>query len=329
MNDSAFHFQSLTPDLVHDAITQVGLYPESGLQPLNSYENRVYLFQSEDRQRYVIKFYRPNRWTPEQIHDEHALAFHLAAHEIPVIAPQRFDAESVFHIGQYQYALWRYEPGRPVELDNHNQLYDVGVELGRWHSTVSSFELSHRLAFTHDNKVHQQIAYLLAQNPWPESTKDKWHALLHSLDSKLEQPSLFNAAKIALHGDCHAGNILWRDQPSFVDLDDCFMGPAVQDLWMLLSGSEQEQRQQLDTILEGYESSTSFDARQLNYIDALRTIRLLNYVVWLHQRWADPAFQQAFPWFAQPEYWKQQLQTFNEQLQKLESGTNYSLSFNY
>lgn len=327
MNESAFHFQSLTPDLIHDAITQIGLYPESGLQPLNSYENRVYLFQSEDRQRYVIKFYRPTRWTDEQILDEHALAFYLAAHDIPVITPLKFGEHSLLNIQGYRYAVWPYQPGRSIELDNNNQLYEVGLQLGRWHALSASFPLKHRPVFSFENKVQQPITYLSAEQPWARKDEDHWTDLLAALQSELNLDSLFQTKAVALHGDCHAGNILWRDQPLFVDLDDCFLGPQIQDIWMLLSGDDSEQRQQLYTILDGYEESIELDEQQYLFIEPLRTIRLINYMVWLHQRRLDPAFQQAFPWFNQPEYWVKQSQQLEEQLKKLKTKP-FSLNFN-
>jgi len=327
LNESAFHFQSLTPDLIHDAITQIGLYPESGLQPLNSYENRVYLFQSEDRQRYVIKFYRPTRWTDEQIRDEHALAFYLAEHEIPVITPLKFGDHSLLNIQGYRYALWPYQPGRSIELDNNNQLYEVGMQLGRWHAASVSFPLTHRPVFSFENKVQHPIDYLETQRPWSNKNQHQWTDLLAALQSELNVDPLFHASSIALHGDCHAGNILWRDKPLFVDLDDCFLGPQIQDIWMLLSGDESEQRQQLYTILDGYEESMELDEQQYTFIEPLRTIRLLNYMVWLHQRWLDPAFQQAFPWFNQPEYWLKQQQQLEEQLKKLKTKP-FSMGFN-
>jgi len=327
LSESAFHFQSLTPDLIHDAITQIGLYPESGLQPLNSYENRVYLFQSEDRQRYVIKFYRPSRWTDEQIRDEHALAFYLAENDIPVITPLKFGDHSLLNIQGYRYALWPYQPGRSIELDNNNQLYEVGLQLGRWHAASASFPLQHRPVFSFENKVQQPIAYLNAQHPWASEDQHHWADLLAALQYELNFDPLFHTQSIALHGDCHAGNILWRDKPLFVDLDDCFLGPQIQDIWMLLSGDETEQRQQLYTILDGYEESMELDEQQYTFIEPLRTIRLINYMVWLHQRWHDTAFQQAFPWFNQSEYWLKQRQQLEEQLKKLKTKP-FSMSFN-
>jgi Ser/Thr protein kinase RdoA (MazF antagonist) len=314
-------FQTLTPELILSALAALKLYPESGLTPLNSYENRVYLFQAEDRQQYVIKFYRPQRWNGQQLQEEHALTQFLLEHDVPVLAPVVHQGTSLHQFDGFYYAVWPYRPGRAVELDNLSQLEAVGQALGRWHACSSAFNLSHRPAFNTVNRVQTPLQYLRQHRPWG-TTALPWDELLTRLQSQLEQHELFCAPQLALHGDCHAGNILWRDEPVLLDLDDCVMGPAMQDIWMLLSGDQQEQRQQLYTILDGYETFCEFDERQLGFIEPLRTLRMLNYLVWLHQRWDDPAFPQAFPWFNQQECWQNQYRILQEQAQLLERPSN-------
>lgn len=317
MQETSFQFQFLTPELIVSALAALGLYPESGLTPLNSYENRVYLFQAEDRQRYVVKFYRPQRWSQQQLREEHELTHFLLAHDVPVIAPVACNGHSLYQIDGFYYAVWPYRPGRALELDNTNQLEAVGHALGRWHACTASDTLQHRPEFNAVNRVITPINYLLQHQPWG-ATEFPWETLLVQLQQQLQTHALFSVPQLVLHGDCHAGNILWRDEPVLVDLDDCVMGPAMQDIWMLLSGDENEQRQQLYTILDGYETYCEFDERQLGFIEPLRTLRMLNYLVWLHRRWQDPAFPQAFPWFNQHDYWLGQFRMLTEQVRLLE-----------
>lgn len=319
MSNHSFQFQSLTPDTIHQAITQLGFYPESGLQPLNSYENRVYLFTSEDRQRYVVKFYRPERWSDEQIKEEHQFIQFLASHDIPVIAPFQRDGQTLFDCEGYRYALTPYKPGRAIELDNQHQLGEVGEAIGRFHAVSQNYQFKHRDTFTQKRRLNDPVQYLRAQQPWVSGEQETWSSLLHALENKINDAAVFKSELIALHGDCHAGNILWRDEPVFVDFDDACQGPAMQDLWMLLSGQADEQRQQLYLLLDGYEQYCEFDDSQFTQVEILRTLRQLNYMVWLHQRKDDPAFIQAFPWFYQPQYWQQQRQYLSEQLERLES----------
>ncbi|MBB6056414.1 serine/threonine protein kinase [Tolumonas osonensis] len=317
MQDASFQFQFLTPELIVSALAALNLYPESGLTPLNSYENRVYLFQAEDRQRYVVKFYRSQRWNLQQLQEEHELTQFLLAHDVPVIAPVVQNGYALHQVDGFYYAVWPYRPGRGLELDNMAQLEMVGQALGRWHARASNYTLQHRPEFNAINRVTTPINYLLQHQPWGTSALP-WDALLAQLQQQLQTHALFSASQLALHGDCHAGNILWRDEPVILDLDDCVMGPAMQDIWMLLSGDENEQRQQLYTILDGYETYCEFDERQLGFIEPLRTLRMLNYLVWLHRRWQDPAFPQAFPWFNQHDYWQNQFRMLTEQAQLLE-----------
>ncbi|WP_024871817.1 serine/threonine protein kinase [Tolumonas lignilytica] len=317
---SSFEFLSLTPELILSALGAVGLSPESGLTPLNSYENRVYLFQAEDRQRYVVKFYRPQRWNSLQLQEEHAFTQFLVAHDIPLIAPLILQGQSLHHIDGFYYAVWPYRAGRAIELDNMTQLEAVGQALGRWHACPADYQLQYRPAFDVSHRLSTPIHYLLQHQPWGRSVLP-WDDLLARLHQMLQSHAVFSAPQLALHGDCHAGNILWRDTPQLLDLDDCSMGPAMQDLWMLLSGDTHEQRQQLYTILDGYEMFCEFDERQFDFIEPLRTLRMINYLVWLHQRWQDPAFPQAFPWFNQPEFWQNQFRMLSEQAQLLEHPT--------
>lgn len=310
---SQFHFQQLTPDRMLDALAGVGLYPDTGLLPLNSYENRVYQFRNETGERLVVKFYRPERWTAEQIRQEHALAAFLADEEVPVAVPLPLDGDTLHRHGDYWFALWPSLGGRHLEPDNLDQLEAVGHQLGRWHAAASRFSLNARPRLDPRQSLPLALAQLAEAAPWPAGLADRLWLQLTRLVQQVGECWHEEWAPLALHGDCHLGNILWRDGPLFVDLDDCLEGPAVQDLWLLLSGDQAEQRLQLDTLLAGYEAFAEFDHRQLALIEPLRTQRQIQHLAWLARRWADPAFPAAFPWFATEDFWLQQLHQLAEQ----------------
>lgn len=316
---SAFHFANLTPDLILDALVSVGLYPESGLTPLNSYENRVYQFLGEDRRRYVVKFYRPERWSSSQILEEHQFTHYLSENDVNVAPPLEIAGSTLHAYAGYLFAIWPSVGGRHLEPDNLNQLEMVGHQLGLWHSLSPSQPLLVRGHFSHARFVAESVAQLLLHSPWPRTLGEEFAELLARLSTALQPFLAHPYPQIALHGDCHIGNILWRDGPMLVDLDDCLMGPAIQDLWMLLSGDEAEQRMQLDALLSGYEEFCVFDLGQLRLIEPLRTTRMIHHLAWLNRRWPDPAFPKAFPWFAEEEFWLNQRQQLEQQLERLKA----------
>ncbi|AXQ99274.1 serine/threonine protein kinase [Pseudoalteromonas piscicida] len=316
MND--FSFNALTPDLILDAIEALEIYPTTGLLALNSYENRVYQFGAEDGKRYVVKFYRPARWTDEQILEEHEFALAAKEAEVPVVAPLLITGRSLhFHEG-YRYTLFPSVGGRQFELDNLDHLEILGRYLGRLHC------LSAERAFEYRPELNTQRFFVDAQQALLKSQLVPSH--LHTpFVTILEQvinkaASKYRVAKtLRLHGDCHAGNLLWsRDQLMLVDLDDCQQGPAIQDLWMMLNGDRNEQLVQLDTLLTGYEEFMSFDSKELALIEPLRAMRMVNYMAWLAQRWQDPAFERNFSWFATDKYWEQQILALKEQFAALD-----------
>jgi Ser/Thr protein kinase RdoA (MazF antagonist) len=316
---SAFHFASLTPDLILDALGSVGLSLESGLTPLNSYENRVYQFLCEDKRRYVAKFYRPERWSQAQILEEHRLTQYLNDNDVNVAPPLLLGESTLHEHAGFLFAVWPSVGGRHLEPDNLEQLEMVGHQLGLWHSLSPAMPLLERGAYSHERFVAEPIMQLRKNIPWPRTLDGEFSQLLSTLSEAL-LPSLTEPCPyIPLHGDCHIGNILWRDGPMLVDLDDCLMGPAIQDLWMLLSGDEAEQRMQLDALLAGYEEFCEFDTRQLRLIEPLRTARMIHHLAWLNRRWPDPAFPRAFPWFAEEEFWLTQRQQLTQQIARLKA----------
>ncbi|NDO81665.1 stress response serine/threonine protein kinase YihE [Citrobacter sp. NCU1] len=318
MNDSAFTFQTLHPDTIVDALFEQGIRVDSGLTPLNSYENRVYQFQDEDRRRFVVKFYRPERWSVDQILEEHQFALELVNDEVPVAAPIVFNDQTLLNHEGFHYAIFPSVGGRQFEADNIDQMEAVGRYLGRLHQTgrkrpftsrptmgLEEYLIEPRKLFEDAPLIPsgQRGAFLKATDGLISAVAQRWHTRFDTL---------------RLHGDCHAGNILWRDGPLFVDLDDARNGPAVQDLWMLLNGDKAEQRMQLETIVEAYEEVSEFDTTELGLIEPLRAMRLVYYLAWLMRRWADPAFPKNFPWLIEEDYWLQQTATFIAQTKILQ-----------
>ncbi len=312
-----FNFSGLTPDLILNAVETTGIYPVSGLFPLNSYENRVYQFLAEDNRRYVVKFYRPQRWTDQQIQEEHDFTHELTEHEVPICAPLRFDNESLLNYQDFRFAVFPSVGGRQFEVDNLDQLEWMGRFIGRIHQVAARTGFSHRPALTLQSHLLEPREQLANSELVPESLKTAFFTILDVLYQKVQE-TYSDTNHIRLHGDCHPGNILWRDGPTFVDMDDCRSGPAIQDLWMMLSGDRNNQLLQLDTLVMAYEEFYEFDTSQLKLIEPLRAMRLVHYMAWLDKRWQDPAFPQAFPWFGSDKYWEQQILSLKEQVAALD-----------
>ncbi len=308
-----FDFSLLTPDLIIDGIESAGFEVASGLLALNSYENRVYQFNNFENQRFVTKFYRPQRWHKATIIEEHQFALELAEHELPVVAPLIIDQQTLFEHAGYYFAVFPCRGGRIFEVDNLEQLEWMGRFLGRIHAISASKKFQHRINLSTDTMLTQAHTIIIDSGFVPSHLQQAFFTILEQVIAIAA--SQYQVDKqIRLHGDCHAGNILWTDAgPHFVDLDDCLMGPAIQDIWMMLSGDRQQQLLQLDTLLSGYEEFYSFEAKQLNLIEPLRTMRMVNYIAWLCKRWQDPAFPHNFPWFNTEKYWEQQILILKEQ----------------
>lgn len=318
VEQSHFHFSEISPDLILDALMEAGIYPESGLTELNSYENRVYQFQDENRKRFVVKFYRPERWNRSQIQEEHDFTLELQDAELPVAAPLEFAGQTVLEFGGFMFAIFPSIGGRQYEADNLFQLEEVGRLLGRTHQIgkKSTFMFRPTLGVT---EYLDQPRQIMAQT---ELIAPKWkETFLESLDKLIAQvkkdwPVI--TSPLRLQGDCHPGNILWRDEAWLVDFDDARNGPAVQDLWMLLNGSRQEQVLQLDTLLEAYNEFCDFDLKELKLIEPLRAMRMVHYLGWIIRRWQDPAFPRAFSWIREDDFWQRQSIEFAQQLERLQ-----------
>ena len=314
---TAHPYSALTPDVVLDALDSVGYRGDGRLQALGSYENRVYQVWRDDAPPIVVKFYRPGRWSDAQIHEEHAFVTDLAAREIPVVAPLARDGVTLHAAEGFRFAVYPRCGGRAPEFENRATLEWMGRFLGRIHAVGAQTPFLHRPAI--DLQSHGLVPrdWLLAHDFVPVDLLPAWRAItsqaLEGVRHAYDRAG--SVTTLRLHGDCHAGNVLWQDDgPHFVDFDDARSGPAVQDLWMLLSGDRAAMSLQLGAVLDGYEDFAEFDPRELHLVEALRTLRLLHYSAWLAQRFDDPAFPAAFPWFNTQRYWQDRILELREQV---------------
>lgn len=326
MNDSApstvHPYEALTPDEVLNAVEAEGYFCDGRNLALNSYENRVYQVGLEDGQPLIAKFYRPNRWTRDQIQEEHDFCAELVENDLPVVPPMPdADGNTIRDHGGFMFALFERRGGHAPELDNLNNLEIMGRFLGRMHNVGYLKPFENRPAISIQTYALDSIEFLMGNQFIPMELETSYRTLTDDLVKIIEQRfAETHFETLRLHGDCHPGNVLWRDDiPNFVDFDDTRTGPAVQDLWMLLSGSERDQQQgQLNKILSGYQQFCRFNGAELNLVESLRTLRIMNYSAWLARRWEDPAFPHSFPWFNTQRYWSDHILTLREQLAALQ-----------
>lgn len=332
-------YAGLTPEVVLDALDAVGLRGDGRLIQLNSYENRVFQVFLEDGRVVVAKFYRPARWSDAQILEEHAFAAELAEHEVPLAAPwalsvdpRSLHADRLSSLGEtlaafatdagiYRFAVTERKAGRAPEVENPEVLEWIGRFIGRIHAVGATGRFAQRLTLSPAGHGHEPRDWLLAHDIVPPDALPAWRGMADAVLERVDT-AFAGAAPLRtlrLHGDCHLGNILWTAAgPHFVDLDDALTGPAVQDLWMLLSGSRADRQRQLGAVLDGYEQFMDFDRRELALIEPLRTLRIVHHSAWIARRWKDPAFPIAFPWFDSPAYWTEQATRLRDQLEAMD-----------
>ena len=315
-------YDRLTPDLVIEAVESLGHMSDGRILALNSYENRVYQVGLEDGPPLVAKFYRPGRWSDAAIREEHEFALELAAAEVPVVPPIVRDGRSLFELEEFRFAVFERKGGRWPELGNAQEREWIGRFLGRIHMVGRRTRFQHRGRIDVERMGEDSREYVLDEGWLPPHLEEAYDSLTSDLLDRVR--TAFESAmpaQLRLHGDCHRGNVLWTDDgPHFVDLDDCIMGPAIQDLWMLLSGSRAEMAEQMTQILEGYSQFSMFDYSELVLVESLRTLRMIHYAAWLARRWEDPAFPRAFPWFKAPRYWEEHVLQLREQLAAIDEG---------
>ena len=313
-----FFFQ-LGPELILDSVDRLGLKTTGRCLPLNSMENRVYEIETEDR--FVIgKFYRPGRWSKQQILEEHQFLLDLKEAEIPVIAPLQFDGETLFQLKEIQlyYSLFPKQGGRPPEEMNKEQLEIMGRNLARLHNIGASRTARHRLHLTPETFGRQNLDFIIKNNFVPSHLLEHYHSIGEQL-LKLITPLFSGIEYHRIHGDCHRGNILCRDNLFYlIDFDDMLVGPAVQDIWPLIPGVDQEAINSRNILLESYQSMRDFDYRSLRLIEPLRALRYIHFAAWIAARWEDPAFKNTFEFFSSERYWETLLNDLRTQFAEIQ-----------
>jgi Ser/Thr protein kinase RdoA (MazF antagonist) len=309
-------YYQLTPSTVIDAVESTGRLSDSRILALNSYENRVYQVGVEENSPVIAKFYRPDRWSDKQIIEDHQFSQELLDNEIPVVAPlQNQDGQTLFVHGPFRFCLYPRVGGHAPELDNLDTIYRLGQFMGRIHAVGGAHPFQHRVKFSIEHMIGNNTEFI-SKHFMPAELLPAYSSLIDDIVPTLQcfWATLDASSYIRLHGDCHGGNILWHDDsPTFVDFDDAMSGPAIQDLWMFLSGDRNSQLAQLSELAEGYDMFDSFPNKQLPLIETLRTMRIIYHSAWLARRWQDPAFKHSFPWFNTQRYWSDHILTLREQ----------------
>lgn len=314
---AALAFAGLQPEDIVATLSDLGFDCDGRFLALNSYENRVYQIGIENDRPVVAKFYRPGRWSDESIFEEHQFSIDLEAQEIPVVPPLEIQGSTLKHSGHYRLAVFPCRGGRSPDLDNYALLTQLGRLVARIHLEGELSSFAHRPRIDIDSYGVDSMGFLLENDFIPDDNYDAYESVaelvLDGVEASFERAG--DTREIRLHGDFHPGNVLVnRDRLHIVDLDDCRHGPAMQDLWMFLSGDRAEQTPQLEALLEGYQSFRRFDPRELHLIEALRSLRIMHYAAWLARRWEDPAFKIAFPWFDSARYWDDHILALREQV---------------
>jgi Ser/Thr protein kinase RdoA (MazF antagonist) len=322
-HEQSHYYQHLTPEVVLNAVEQQGFTPSGHLLALNSYENRVYQIGLEDNGFVIGKFYRQPRWSDAAILEEHQFSLELAAAEIPVIAPLKDDQQqTLFHFEGFRFALYPRCGGHRPELEQADSLEQIGRLLGRLHAIGREKPFQHRPELTVERFGRQAILNLRDSSLVPPEAEHNFFTAAETLLGAIEQQmqALGRFPFQRLHGDFHAGNLLQNPEGLFVvDLDDCLMGPVVQDLWLLLDGDVEVMKRQLDPLLRGYEMFNHFDISQFSLVECLRGLRLLHYNAWIAKRWDDPAFPLHFSWFSSPRHWEEQIIDLRQQLERVQN----------
>ena len=320
---STLAYLNLDPDQILTTLEALGFRCDGRFLTLNSYENRVYQVDIEDASPVIAKFYRPARWTDTAILEEHAFASELEQLDIPVVAPISSAGKTLHHSGPFRVSVSPRKGGRAPDLDDRDLMRQLGRLVARIHLAGESSEFEHRPSISVESYGYESVDYLLAEGFIPDEMAPVYEGIVtqvfDTIDDSFEKGDKIR--QIRLHGDFHPGNVLVNgDQLHIVDLDDCRSGPAVQDLWMFLSGDRSEQTPQLENLLEGYSEFREFDARELHIVEALRSLRILHYAAWIARRWEDPAFKTSFPWFDTPKYWDEHILSLREQIALMQEG---------
>ena len=313
-------FAELSPDKVIDAVESTGVLSDLRVFALNSYENRVYQIGIEEGEPIIAKFYRPERWSNEQIQEEHDFSQQLVEADIPVIPPiPDADGNTLRNYDGFRFSLYKRRGGYAPALDDMDSLYQLGQLLGRIHLVGASQDFRHRPSLDIDSFGRESADFVL-QEMMPKDLKPAYQPLAEQLLDNIQAVfDRISYTPIRVHGDCHVGNILCRDgEHHFVDLDDSRMAAAMQDIWMFVTGDKFEQAKGLAELVDGYDEFYQFEPKQIALLEPLRTLRLMHHAAWLGRRWQDPAFPMAFPWFNTANYWSSHILELKEQLSALD-----------
>jgi Ser/Thr protein kinase RdoA (MazF antagonist) len=325
-------FESLTPNVILDALGALDLEADGRLSALSSYENRVYVVMLESGESVVAKFYRPRRWSKEQIMEEHEFALDLLSAEVPIVAPLALRGETLHSTQQlgvecsvdFLFSVSPKRGGRAPELDDPETLNWLGRYMARIHNTGQTRPFVHRERLNIETMGEDSVRAVIKHGSIPDNYKGRWLNQCETALNMVGQSALKQTQSLRIHGDCHSGNILWTPielkdgGPHFVDLDDAKMGPAIQDLWMMLSGDRAQRNYQLCALLDGYTSLRDFNTQELQLIEPLRTLRMIHYSSWLCKRADDPSFAINFPWFWSAQYWQTQIDELSEQIEAMQ-----------
>ncbi len=308
-------FARLSPDLIMDAIESLGYQCDARILELNSYENRVFQIGLEQAEPIIAKFYRANRWTDEMIREEHDFTLQLADSDVSVVPPVQISDQTLFWYDEFRFSLYPRRGGRAPAIDDLDCLTILGRHIALIHNVGASTAFNHRPTLSIEEFGQSARAFLLDHHFIPEGLIPAYTTVSeHLLTDITKIYSNSSMVSLRLHGDCHMGNVLWREGlPHFVDFDDARMGPAIQDLWMMLSGSQSAQEQQLKFILEGYREFRDFNPVELRLVEGLRALRLMHHAAWIAKRWQEPAFKRAFPFFENEKFWSTHILELREQ----------------
>lgn len=311
------NFEHIVPGVIFNAVEQFGGICTGRFLPLNAMENRVYDVELESGEHRIIKFYRPGRWDRSTILSEHAFLLELEKNEVPVVCPLQKDGETLLNIERVFFAVFPKKRGRLEPELNKEQLQRLGRFLARIHNVGAHFPKTPRLELNVENFAYKAFQALKNTGLLPINVEPKIEHLVHQIGTRIS-PLFSGVEMILLHGDCHAGNILWLiNEPFFIDFDDMLYAPPVQDIWMLTGAEDEDGRQRKEILLEAYEQIRTFDSATLKLIEPLRTLRMIYFNSWIATRWQDGAFKMAFPYFGTERYWQEQIESLSFQLERL------------
>ena len=313
------YFYELTPEVIHDAFGEAGLELQPTLRWLNSLENRVVGVEDLEGERWVGKFYRPGRWSRKALEEEHAFMRELFEADLPVRPPVPLEnGKSVGETKGIFFTIFPHHFGRmPDEID-FEQAHTLGSLVARIHRQGQRREHRHRRRVGPTDWGLKNLEALEKEEVVPPGIWRTYNGLVRELCDLVRD--LFEGfEEMRLHGDLHRGNILCGSHGiSFVDFDDTTMGPAIQDLWMLLPGRDNEAIALRETFLESYESIRPFERDELALIEPLRALKFVRHAAWVARRRKDPAFQRLYPDVETHSYWRRELEDLEAQLRLLQ-----------